>query len=208
MTEAANDDSKPSLIICYDTETSGLPSKHYCVPLDTQPHIVQLAAVLVDDAGQEWASMNVIIKPEGWTIPDDVAKIHGITQAIAESVGIPIVSALSMFVNLAKKADRHIAHNKQFDDKLIDFEMQRIGRQWVAVPGSVDTMIEAAPIVNLPPTPAMVRAGRNNPKSPKLEECIQHFFGESLDGAHDALVDVRACLRVYFHLRRNQVRAA
>jgi len=44
-------------------------------------------------------------------------------------------------------------------------------------------------------------AGINKPKPPKLEECIRHFFGEELDGAHDAMVDVVACRRVFFHLR-------
>lgn len=198
MTDPINDNN--NLLLFFDTETTDLPSK-FVGPLENEPHVVQLAAILVDDAQREWASMNVIIKPDGWTVAESALKAHGITVAIAERVGIPIVSALSMFVNLAKRASTHVAHNKQFDDKLIDFEMQRIGRRWEAIPGSVCTMIEATPIVNLPPTAAMIRANRNHPKSPKLEECIQHFFGESLDGAHDALVDVRACARLYFHMR-------
>ena len=47
----------------------------------------------------------------------------------------------------------------------------------------------------------MRAAGFNKPKSPKLEECIEHFFGEKLSGAHDAMVDVGACKRVYFNLK-------
>ena len=63
------------------------------------------------------------------------------------------------------------------------------------------TMEAATPIVNLPPTERMVAAGITKPKPPKLEECIRHFFDESLEGAHDALIDVRACSRVFFHLK-------
>ena len=37
-------------------------------------------------------------------------------------------------------------------------------------------------------------------KWPKLEECVRHFFGETLVGAHDALTDVRATARVFYHL--------
>ena len=29
------------------------------------------------------------------------------------------------------------------------------------------------------------------------------FFGEEISGAHDALVDTRACARVYYHLLDN-----
>lgn len=55
--------------------------------------------------------------------------------------------------------------------------------------------------MNLPPTERMRAAGFNKPKPPKLEECIRHFFNEDLDGAHDAMIDVAACRRVYFHLK-------
>ena len=39
-------------------------------------------------------------------------------------------------------------------------------------------------------------------KWPKLEECIKFFFDEQLEGAHDALTDVRACIRVYKELEK------
>jgi DNA polymerase III subunit epsilon len=64
------------------------------------------------------------------------------------------------------------------------------------------TMEASAPIVNLPPTERMVAAGFNKPKPPKLEECIKHFFKEDLKGAHDAMIDVSACRRIYFELKR------
>jgi DNA polymerase-3 subunit epsilon len=47
----------------------------------------------------------------------------------------------------------------------------------------------------------MKAAGRKGPKSPKLSEAYRHFLGEDLIGAHDALVDVRACRRIYDHLK-------
>lgn len=65
---------------------------------------------------------------------------------------------------------------------------------------SFDTCSKAKYIVNLRPTEKMIARGIMQPKPPKLAECIQHFFGEALPGAHDALVDARACGRIYFHL--------
>jgi DNA polymerase-3 subunit epsilon len=61
-------------------------------------------------------------------------------------------------------------------------------------------MEAATPVLNLPPTERMIAAGFDKPKPPKLEECIRHFFNEDLEGAHDAMADVIACRRVYFHL--------
>ena len=46
----------------------------------------------------------------------------------------------------------------------------------------------------------MIAAGMPGPKAPNLGECIQHFFGETLEGAHDAAVDIEASLRVMWHL--------
>ena len=69
-----------TLAIFYDTETSGLPLFKEPSEDPRQPHIVQLAACLVDlDTGQTVSSMDVIVRPNGWTIPDNVAAIHGIT---------------------------------------------------------------------------------------------------------------------------------
>ncbi|AOW48412.1 3'-5' exonuclease family protein [Acetobacter ascendens] len=77
----------------------------------------------------------------------------------------------------------------------------RVPRGWRLLGEKFCTMDAAAPLVNLPPTARMIAAGIDKPKAPKLEECIKHFFNEELKGAHDAMVDVRACARLFFHLR-------
>ena len=54
----------------------------------------------------------------------------------------------------------------------------------------------------------MIAANFHGPKMPKLEEAIWHFFQEKLEGAHDALVDAKACGRLYFHLVKMEAEAA
>lgn len=74
----------------YDTETTGLPDFKAPSEAPQQPHIIQLAAILVNpETRKTISSMDVIIRPNGWTIPDDIAKIHGITTEHAMDVGIP-----------------------------------------------------------------------------------------------------------------------
>ena len=69
-----------NLALAYDTETTGLPLWNDPSDDPRQPHIVQLAAALVDiDTRRTIASMDVIVKPDGWTIPDDTVAVHGIT---------------------------------------------------------------------------------------------------------------------------------
>jgi DNA polymerase III epsilon subunit-like protein len=87
------------LALFYDTETTGLPLLKEPSEHPDQPHIVQLAACLVDlDTRNTIASMDVVVRPRGWTIPDDVAAIHGITTAHALDVGIPEEMAIDMLM--------------------------------------------------------------------------------------------------------------
>lgn len=194
------------MILIYDTETTGLPN--YRAPSDhpTQPHLVQLAMLLTSDQGQEIGTINCIIRPDGWTIPDEVADIHGITTEIAMKSGIPEGVATSLYLGWLERSTRRVAHNEGFDHRIMRTALLRAGMDRLEIDnrhiGLVsDTMHISSPIVNLPPTERMIAAGFTKPKAPKLAECIRYFFDEPLDGAHDALVDVRACARLFFHLK-------
>lgn len=196
------------MILAFDTETTGLPD--FKAPSDApqQPHLVQLAIILMDDNLMELSSASLIVKPDGWEIPADIAKIHGITTDLATRVGIPEKVATDLYVALQYDTGATaLAHNVNFDLRIMRIAMLRAGytKAWQEERPlkTYCTMETAKPIVNLPPTAKMVSAGFNKPKAPRLSECIKHFFDEELDGAHNALVDVRACVRVFQHLRSN-----
>lgn len=194
------------MLLCFDTETTGLPAWRDPSDAPHQPHLVQLAMILMEDDGTERAAVDLIIKPDGWTISDDIAKIHGITTDLASRVGVPEKVATDLFVGLAYQPGvKLVAHNVKFDERLMRIAMLRAGydKAWQqSRPRETFCTMEAAtPIVNLPPTEKMLAAGFNKPKAPRLSECIEFFFQEKLDGAHNALVDVRACVRVYKHLQ-------
>lgn len=193
------------MILAFDTETTGLPVWNAPSDSPEQPHLVQLAMILLDDDLTERASVSLIVRPDGWTIPDDVAKIHGITTEMATALGVPEKVATTLYMSLLYGTGAQVvAHNSDFDLRIMRIAMLRAGRdkgwQDERTPQAYCTMKAATPIVNLPPTPKMVAAGFNKPKAPRLSECVEFFFSEQLVGAHDALVDVRACVRVYRHL--------
>lgn len=193
------------MIMFYDTETTGLPIMKIRSDDPSQPHLVQLALATYDDAGKEIESESVIIKPDGWEISEEAAAIHGITNERATAEGIPESVAVSMYVAWLGISSLRVAHNEAFDNRIMRIAMMRAGiprekiEELEAGPRFC-TCAAATPVVNLPPTRRMLNCGFTKPKPPKLEECIRHFFDEGLPGAHDALVDVRACARVYFHL--------
>ncbi len=199
------------MILFYDTETTGLPDFKSSSDAAHQPHIVQFAAILVDPTTRiERAAIDLIACPDGWEIPAEIAAIHGITQDIANRTGIDERIIADMFADLRGVAEVEVAHNLPFDRRIMRIAMLRhlgMTREQIEANESdieqVCTMRLATPIVNLPPTDKMLAAGFTKPKSPKLSECIRHFFDEDLDGAHNALNDVRACARLYFHMHDN-----
>lgn len=192
------------IALFYDTETTGLPL--FKEPSDDprQPHIVQLGAALVNlESFEIISTLDVIVKPEGWTVPDDVAAIHGISTEKAEQVGVPAAEVYPLFVSMWRRAEVRIGHNEQFDARLVRIGLLRhlaanagLHDEWKA--GKAEcTQVLATPLLKLPPTEKMLRAGFNKHKSANLGEAYEYFTGKPLDGAHSAMVDVLACLEVY-----------
>lgn len=201
-----------TIALFYDTETQGLPL--FTEPSDhpDQPHIVQLAACLVDLTSRKTiASMDVIVRPDGWTIPEQVAAIHGITTEHALDVGIPEAQAVDMFMSLWRGRTR-IAHNESFDARILRIALKRYVDPRdtnLAIPPSDDwkasraecTQLLSTPILALPPTAKMRAAGRNHFKSANLGEAYKHFTGKDLQDAHSAMADVQGCMEVYFAIK-------
>ncbi len=189
----------------YDTETTGLPDFKAPSEAPQQPHIVQLAAILVNpETRKTISSMDVIIRPNGWTIPDDIAKIHGITTEHAMDVGIPESLAVGMFMELWSHRLR-IAHNEQFDARILRIALMRHESEasaddWKGGPSDCTARL-ATPICKIPPTEKMIAAGFNKFKTANLSEAYRHFMGSDFENAHSALADVNACAAVYFSIQ-------
>lgn len=190
-------------LLFYDGETSGLPDWKAPSESPQQPHIVQLAACLVNaDTRAVVSSMDVIIKPSGWTIADDIVAVHGITNEFAGDVGVPEAAALGMLLDLWDGGRRvRVGHNESFDARIIRIGCKRFipvaADPWKAAP-ALCTQRMATPIVKAAPTEKMIAAGRSHTKTCNLAEAYEHFTGQAPVGAHTAMGDVRMCMAVYW----------
>lgn len=192
------------MILFFDTETTGFVQDRFPVDHPDQPYIVQLAAQLCHDDGEPIAGFSLIVNPGVGEvrIPERASAVHGVTEEVAAQFGVSAEFALSAFTHLYQRADVVCAHNVKFDRAVIETAIARHYRKTMPLRKTLFCTMEAStPIINLPPTERMIAAGFNKPKPPKLEECIKHFFDEDLDGAHDAMIDLAACRRVYLHLK-------
>lgn len=196
-------------VLVYDTETTGLPLWNQPSDDPAQPRVCELAAVLFDDQNNEaLATLHAIIRPDGWTIPEETAAIHGISTEFAESAGVPMRIVLPVFMELWGRCDVRCAHNESFDMRMLRIELFRTAPytaadadRWKVGPAYC-TQAKSTPILNLPPTEKMLAAGRRHAKSANLSEAYEHFTGKKLENAHSALVDAMACAEVYMALQK------
>ena len=134
------------------------------------------------------------MKPDGWTVSDSAAKVHGITTERALAEGVPVAPVLGEFAVAVQRADTVVAHNLEFDRKVMKAELIRAGISTGGVrPKLVCTMTQSTDFCAIP--------GNFGNKWPTLEELHQHLFDEPFADAHSALADTRACMRCFFRLR-------
>src|SRR5690554_3213206 len=107
--------------LIFDTETTGKANFKAPAVDPCQPTLVQLGALLVDvDEREDVASVDLIVFPSNWTIPQDAAMVHGITQGKAERVGVNLDTAVNAFRDLLDMADVGVAHNIVFDKLVME----------------------------------------------------------------------------------------
>lgn len=185
----------------FDTETVGLVKDNYPPTHPRQPMPMQLGVKLDAHNREERCAMNFLIRPQNWSIEPKASEITGITDKMATEFGVHFVTAVEVFLDMMENTQVVVAHNIAFDMTV----MRRstfVYSEMVGIPyvdpfenkTLICTMLGSLDIVKATPK-------RNGHwKWPKLSEAIRFFFNEELVGAHDALIDVRACSRVYYHL--------
>lgn len=198
-------------LLFFDTETTGKAVQNVAATDPRQPKLVQLGAVLTDDALNEMAALDVVVFPGGWKVPQDAADIHGISQEKAEQYGVSLLATMLPFLEMMEAADRVVAHNLEYDMLVIRqayaclFNTPRRASAAEAL-GFVkgDDPFKDKPVAcTMKAAKGILKLPNRNPyvndayKYPRLEECIKHFFNEDFEGAHNALYDVRGTIRIY-----------
>lgn len=185
------------MYLFFDTETTGLP-KNWRAPvsdLKNWPRLVQLAFLMYDKEGNQLSAGDYIIKPEGFTIPADSARIHGITTQQANDEGQPLLAVLQTFQALIDQADYLVAHNMSYDEKIMGAELLRN-----KMPNSVAKKKKICTMQST--TDFCAISGPYGYKWPKLSELHYKLFRTGFEEAHNAAVDITATAKCFWELKR------
>ena len=190
------------MYLIFDTETTGLP-KRWNAPItdtDNWPRCIQIAWQLHDDMGRCLEHQDYLIHPEGFNIPYDAEKIHGISTELASEQGLGLSEVLDLFNIALSKATFVVGQNVGFDLNIMGCEFHRL---------QLDSPLNQLPILDTctEKTASMcqIPGGRGGKfKLPTLTELHQFLFNKPFGEAHNATADVEATTRCFLELIRRQ----
>ena len=190
------------MYLIFDTETTGLP-KRWDAPVsdtDNWPRSIQIAWQLHDALGNLLDRQDFLIQPEGFNIPYDAEKIHGISTELAREKGHPLDEVLEKFNDALTKTKFVVGQNVGFDINIMGAEYYRADLKTILGELPVlDTCTEhTATLCALP-------GGRGGKfKLPTLTELHQYLFKTPFAEAHNATADVEATTRCFLELVRRK----
>lgn len=204
--------SIPKLILIFDTETTGLIPKSNDL---SNPFITQLSFIVYDtELKQIRTTFDTYIQlPKGIEVPQIVTELTGITNEKCEQ-GIPIQQALSIFYHTMILCDCIIAHNIDFDIRMIIIEVERNIESLKMYPNieNIFAYNRLHPLnIQLDCTMRMSteacslyrtnERNRTYKKFPKLAETYFHLFQKIPENLHNSMVDALVCLRCYLKMK-------
>ena len=190
------------MYLIFDTETTGLP-KRWKAPItdtDNWPRAVQIAWQLHDAMGNCIEHQDYLIQPDGFNIPYDAEKIHGISTELAQEQGLPLKEVLKKFNIALSKSKFVVGQNVAFDLNIMGCELYR---------ENVESPLLQLPILDTctEHTAALCKltGGRYGKfKLPTLTELHEYLFGKAFNEAHNATADVEATTRCFLELIRRK----
>lgn len=179
----------------FDTETADYST-------DDAPALpVQLAAILATEE-RVVCTLSALIDTRSWerirsvriaTERSGIAA-HGVTNEMAEQWGWASELVLNRLRAMISCAALVVAHNIDFDVRVIDHALSTNKSPPMDWPEQFCTMRESAMICRLP---GRGRHDIGGWKPPKLVEAYHYFTKRQMVGNHDALADTYACRQVH-----------
>ena len=169
-------------IVCFDVETTGLS------PIED--YIIQLAMVKFDSQTfQIIDSRNWYIEPaHTYTITSGVYEDHGLTKEFLQENGVSLKDIAPEILQFVDDSDYLTYNGNSFDVKFIYKDLALFGFEF-PIEGKV--FYDAFSLYKI-----------YHPST--LSAVYKSYTGEELDGAHDALADVKATIKVFECIQQEQ----
>jgi len=208
--------------LVFDVETTGLiprAKKGFITKIEDNPYIIQLSYAIYDLYERRIVrTFDTYVKvPETVIISEFITNLTGISNELCENKGLPIIEVIEEFYRAYIECDGIVAHNMDFDEKMINIEIERNREEIIdRTPHCLSifnnmyekfknierfcTMKKSIHICNL----EIVNEGKPKMKKyPKLIELFSILFENEPPpkNLHNSMVDVLVCLKCFMKIR-------
>ena len=206
-------------VLIFDVETTGLVPK---TTKDPPVYITQLSFALYDVMNDRLIkTYNEFINiPEHIPISEKITQITGIDREKLSSEGVDIIDVLEKFYDAYCRADIVVAHNLDFDSKVMEIEAnrnyERLKNKNKELAPYIVWMFDniCTKLTNIEMKCTMKlskelcnieRVNSRGPyiKFPTLCELYEKLFHTKPENLHNSMVDVLVCLRCYLKMEHS-----
>ena len=190
-------------IVIFDTETTGLaPKETSLYQTNSWPHVVQFSFIIFNSVTNK-IEMNhdYIIKiPKEISISKESTKVHGITKQRCNKQGYYMKDVLEIFKIALDKCHFLVAHNINFDKKMLMVESIRndvnlnFNRNGLNLYCTMRNGIELCDIE------VKNKEGEIYKKFPTLLELHYKLFHVIPNNLHNSMIDILICLRCFYKM--------
>ena len=206
------------MILFLDIETTGLPKMdksygtqrfyhHSKLKIYDKARMVQFSFITFHKNGDKNQEYDFIIKPNGFTIPQESTNIHNISHDLALKNGLDISTVLDTFETVLDNTQAIVMHNAWFDRTILMSEVYRLGRMDL-----VDKIynkryyctMRYPGIKDFVGIPSQYYKGFKNPQ---LSELHYKLFNKSINiqYQHNSLYDVKITAKCFFELVKRRM---
>ncbi|MFZ4121378.1 MAG: DNA polymerase III subunit epsilon [Caulobacterales bacterium] len=175
--------------VVFDTETTGREA-------EGGDRIVEIGCVELIKLAPTGSTLQRYINPAGRDIPDEVVRVHGLTNAFLSNKPLfkdpDVVDALMAFLGDSPI----VAHNAEFDRRFLNAELVRLGREPLPSERFVDTLVIARKKY-----PGASNSLDALSRRFQLDKAGFDLGDRKGPGGHGALKDARMLAEVYLELR-------
>jgi len=162
---------RPKGYLVIDTETTGFKENR----------MAAIAMIFADENLEPEFEYVHLVKPTGWRIEAEAAKVNGLTVEQCEAEGVDVIEPIVTFETAMLMGRTIVAHNIGYDLRVIRGEMRRLRRGTGLIPyKKLCTMT----------------ASRKMLDTGKLARAHELVTGSPIENHHEAAADARACLAV------------
>lgn len=184
--------------LIFDASAVSKP-KNYRAPFSdtfSWPRLVHLSWIILDEQYKPLKDYDCIIKPEGFSIDETIAKHCQIDQEDIEKKGVPLEDVLKQFYDSIAEVDYVFAHNMNVNENIVGAEYVRKGMdQNLFRAERFCLMQEGTYFCKLP-------SKTGGYKWPTLRELHAVCFNQGYSPLNNARADVIAASRCFIYLMK------